>query len=107
LPANASDKEYAAWLWSQDPSNYTLQLLGARQVESVRQFLQKYAGLGGKAIYFHTRHDGQDWYTVVYGVYSDKAAARRAIERLPAELKSSSPWVRSFASIHAELDRAQ
>jgi DamX protein len=107
LSANASAKEYAAWLWSQDPSNYTLQLLGARQVESVRQFLLKYAELGGKAIYFHTRHDQQDWYTVVYGVYADKEAAKRAIDRLPAELKLSSPWVRSFASIHAELDRTQ
>ncbi len=107
LSANASAKEYAAWLWSQDPSKYTLQLLGARQVESVRQFLLKYAELGGKAIYFHTRHDQQDWYTVVYGVYADKDAAKRAIDRLPAELKSSSPWVRSFGSIHAELDRTQ
>lgn len=107
LSANAPAKEYAAWLWSQNPSNYTLQLLGARQLESVRQFLGRYTQLGGKAVYFHTRHDGQDWYTVVYGVYPDREAAKRAIERLPAELKSSSPWVRSFGSIHAELDRAQ
>jgi len=69
--------------------------------------LRKYTNLSGKAVYFHTRHDTRDWYTVVYGVYPDKESAKRAIERLPAELKSSSPWIRSFASIHAELDRAE
>jgi len=107
LSKDASPEEYASWLWSQDPRSYTLQLLGARQPTSVKQFLRKYTNLSGKAVYFHTRHDTRDWYTVVYGVYPDRESAKRAIERLPAELKSSSPWIRSFASIHAELDRAE
>lgn len=107
LPANASTEQHASWLWSQDPRSFTLQLLGARQSDSVNKFLRKYTNLNGKAVYFHTRHNARDWYTVVYGVYPDKSAAKKAIERLPPELKSSSPWIRSFASIHAELDRAE
>jgi len=96
-----------AWLWSQDPSNYTLQLLGARQSDSVKKFLRKYTNLNGKAVYFHTRHDTRDWYTVVYGVYPDRSQAAKAIKRLPNELQKASPWIRSFGSIHAELDRTE
>ena len=94
-----------SWLWSQDPRKFTLQLLGARQTDSVQQFLRKYADLNGKAVYFHTRHDSRDWYAVVYGVYASREQAQQAIKRLPQELQSGSPWIRSFASIHAELDR--
>ncbi len=107
LPKNATAEQHASWLWSQDPRSFTLQLLGARQSNSVNKFLRKYTTLNGKAVYFHTRHNARDWYTVVYGVYLDRASAKKAIERLPRELKSSSPWIRSFASIHAELDRAE
>jgi len=103
-PGSVSD-DYESWLWSQDPRKFTLQLLGARQTESVQQFLRKYADLNGKAVYFHTRHDSRDWYAVVYGVYASREQAQQAIKRLPAELQSGSPWIRSFASIHAELDR--
>lgn len=94
-----------AWIWSQNPSSFTLQLLGARQPDSIQKFLRKYSDLNGKAAYFHTRHDTREWYTVVYGVYANKEQAQQAIKRLPAELQSASPWVRSFGSIHAELDR--
>jgi len=107
IPANAKGPADQAWLWSQDPSNFTLQLLGARQSDSVKRFLRKYNDLSGKAVYFHTRHDTRDWYTVVYGVYADRAQATKAIKRLPKELQTASPWIRSFGSIHAELDRAE
>jgi len=113
LPSNRKSDNSAsvaanqAWLWSQDPSNFTLQLLGARQATSIKKFLGKYNKLSGKAVYFHTRHDTRDWYAVVYGVYSDRGQAAKAIKRLPKELQSASPWIRSFGSIHAELDRAE
>ncbi len=101
------DGNNEAWIWSQNPSSFTLQLLGARQSDSVQKFLRKYSDLNGKAVYFHTRHDTREWYTVVYGVYPSKEQAQQAIKRLPAELQSASPWVRSFGSIHAELDRTE
>ncbi len=104
---NLDPDKNASWLWSQDPSNYTLQLLGARQSDSVKKFLRKYTNLNGRAVYFHTRHDARDWYTVVYGVYPTRESAKQAIARLPAELQSASPWIRSFSSIHAELDQAE
>jgi len=105
--ANGNAAQNEAWLWSQDPTSFTLQLLGARQSTSIQKFLRKYSNLNGKAVYFHTRHDSQDWYAVVYGVYADRKQAQQAIKRLPQELQTASPWIRSFGSIHAELDRAE
>lgn len=102
-----SASQHEAWLWSQDPTSFTLQLLGARQSGSIEKFLRKYSDLNGKAAYFHTRHDTQDWYAVVYGVYPDRKQAQQAIKRLPQELQTASPWIRSFGSIHAELDRTE
>lgn len=107
LPRHGDEKQNESWIWSQDPSNFTLQLLGVRDTDSVKKFLREHRYLDGHAIYFHTRHDGRDWYAVVFGVYPDKQKAHEAIRRLPAALQKTSPWIRSFASIHAELARTE
>lgn len=104
---NVDETQNESWIWSQDPRHFTLQLLGARSARSIQQFLTKYKGLNGKAVFFYTRHDQRDWYTVIYGVYTDRESANRAIKRLPEELQGSSPWIRSFGSIHAELARTE
>jgi septal ring-binding cell division protein DamX len=106
-PKHGDVKQYESWIWSQDPRAFTLQLMGARETNSINKFLKQYPSLDGNAIYFHTRHDSRDWYTVIYGVYPDKQKALAAIRRLPPELQKASPWIRSFASIHAELARTE
>ena len=107
LPKQGDVKQYESWIWSQDPSYFTLQLMGARDSDRIKAFLKQHSNLDGHAIYFHTRHDGRDWYALVYGVYADKQKAREAIKRLPPALQKASPWIRSFASIHAELSRTE
>ncbi len=107
VPVHGDVKQYESWIWSQDPRYFTLQLMGAREPGSVKKFLQAHRDLDGHAVYFHTRHDGRDWYAIVFGVYTDKQKAREAIKRLPAILQKDSPWIRSFASIHAELARTE
>ena len=95
----------AGWIWSQDPQHFTLQLLGSRQEASVRQFVRDHH-LEGKATWFRSRQNGRDWYAVIYGVYPDRASALAARNALPAALRRQSPWARSFASIHSELEAA-
>ena len=97
------DKQnHVAWLWSQSPNNFTLQLLGSRNEAAIVAFIKKH-NLIGQAKYFHTRYDTRDWYTLVYGVYPNRQAAQRAIGDLPPALQKVSPWPRSFASIHKDL----
>ncbi len=95
-----------AWLWSQDPRRYTLQLLGGRNDKSIRQFIAKYK-LRDKAVYFHTRHNQRNWYALIYGSYENRQQALQAIKKLPPALQKTSPWARSFASIHKDLDQSQ
>lgn len=99
-------RDSKAWLWSQDPRHYTLQLLGGRNDKSIQKFIRKYK-LRDKAIYFHTNHNKRNWYALIYGSYNNRGEALQAIKELPSELQKTSPWARSFSSIHKDLDQSQ
>jgi len=101
----SSKQNHVAWLWSQSPSSFTLQLLGSRNESAIKQFIKKHK-LIGQAKYFYTRYDTRNWYTLVYGVYPNRAAATQAIKDLPPALQKVSPWARSFASIHKDLHQS-
>lgn len=103
IPAGLA--EQTAWLWSQDPSHFTLQLFGTYQRDSVPHFIRQHR-LSGKVAAFKSQRNGRDWYVLVYGSYSDRSKAKRAMSGLPASLNRSVPWVRSFASIHEVLHGA-
>ncbi|VAW95169.1 hypothetical protein MNBD_GAMMA23-481 [hydrothermal vent metagenome] len=105
-PPLTEAKDSSAWLWSQDPRHYTLQLLGGQNDKNIQQFIRKYK-LKGKAVYFYTRHNQRNWYALVYGSYKNRTDALQAIKKLPPALQKTSPWARSFASIHKDLDQSQ
>lgn len=87
-----------AWLWSRDPSHYTLQLSTTRNAPAVA------AGLSPDQLaVMITRREGQPSYSLFYGEFSDRAAAAAAIEGLPERLRKAGPRPRSFADIHDEL----
>ncbi len=103
VPPVGSDKATSAsWLWSRDPSHYTLQLLGGRTEAGIQHFIRQHK-LVGKAVYYRTLRNHQPWYILVYNSYPNHARARAAIANLPASLRKTRPWPRSFASIQAEL----
>lgn len=102
-PSSPNDKtSNAAWLWSQDPSHYTLQLLGGRTEAGILHFIRQHK-LAGKAVYYRTLRNKRPWYILVYNNYPDHARAKAAIANLPGSLHKTRPWPRSFASIQAEL----
>ncbi len=86
------------WLRQRDPSNYVIQLLGARDASAVRKFVDNHQ-LGVKGAWYVTSHENKPWYVVVYGMYPDRASARAAIKTLPEALQAGSPWPRSVASV--------
>lgn len=103
-PANPADQ--LSWLWSQNPSHWTLQLTAGKSEAAIKTFV-KHHQLTGKAVYFHRLRDGEDWYILLYGNYTDKNQASQAIQKLPSALRKAKPWVRSFGAIHAELHQSQ
>ena len=103
-PSLSNLKAHEAWLWSQDPSHFTLQLLGTQNVNNIKQFIKQHQ-LRGKVVYYHTQRDNQDWYALVYGTYPNNADAKSAVNQLPDPIRKLSPWVRNFSAIHAEMDK--
>lgn len=91
-----------AWLWSQDPGYYTLQLMSGKNENAIKSFIKQHR-LKGKAVYFKSIKEHQTRFVLVFGSYPNRPAAQKAIQALPASLQKSKPWVRSFASIHGEL----
>lgn len=103
IPSSNIPDNQESWLWSQDPSHYTLQLTAGTDKNAIKAFIKRH-GLRGKAVYFHRLRDGKDWYILVHGSYAGYSKAKQAISHLPSEVRKSKPWARSFSAIHAELN---
>jgi septal ring-binding cell division protein DamX len=93
-----------AWVWSQNPSHYTVQLAAAGSERAIEAAMRRTA-LPGEQVVVQTLRKGEPWYALIYGSFASMDAARGTIERLPAALKQAGPWVRSFASLQGELSR--
>ncbi|MDH5369237.1 MAG: SPOR domain-containing protein [Gammaproteobacteria bacterium] len=100
-PLMTENKE--GWLWSQDPSHYTLQLTAGTDKRAIEAFVKRH-NLTGKAIYFHKVRDGKDWYILIHGSYPGYSTAQQAIRQLPLAVQKAKPWTRTFSAIHAELN---
>jgi hypothetical protein len=89
-------------LLSVDKSYYTLQLVGARKEQNVKQFIEKHALQ--EAQYYHTKLSGKDWYVVVVGEYPSIEEAKAAAREFPPTV-AAQPWIRDFASIHSDIKK--
>ncbi len=94
------------WLMAQTPTAFTLQLLGTSKRQALLAFMGRHE-LQGQAAYFTSEHAGQPWYTLVYGIYQDRASAQAALATLPSALRSLHPWIRSLSSIQASIRATQ
>ncbi len=86
------------WLLRQKPAGYTLQLIGLRDEQAVKQFIER-NGLRKDVAYFRTLRDNRAWFSVVYGVYPDRSAALAARRTLPGRLGRGDAWPRTLGSI--------
>ncbi len=94
----------AAWLWGQDPTQSTIQLIAAGERGALRDFVA-HNRLQGDIAILELERNQAPWYILLMGRFQDKSEAKKMINRLPDELRNSSPWARSFASIHDELSQ--
>lgn len=100
--AAAAPSTFEQVLLAYDPSSYTVQIMGSRSVEKIREFLSGQPGLQASG-YFETRFQGQPWYVVVSGHYPQREQAQSAIAALPAVVRDLQPWVRSVADIQSSI----
>ena len=98
----------ARWLAREKPRTFTIQLLGTNnrtQLEGYLASLDPLIGLDRVFVY-RTVAGGRPWLAVLYGRFSGRAEAQRALAQLPARLKSQHPYLRSVQGIRAETGSA-
>ncbi|MBB72345.1 MAG: hypothetical protein CMF50_08100 [Legionellales bacterium] len=92
-------------LLSAQPTEYTLQVMGARDVLKLEQEMEAFK-VNEPVMYFHTLSQGRDWYVAVIGIYPSAESAKAAIEDLPASLQKKPLWVRSMGSVQQSIQSA-
>lgn len=98
----ATASPFVERLLEASPGNYAVQLLASHSEANISRFV---AELGGSqpAGYFETRFQGKPWFVAVLAVFEDRDQASRAIDSMPAKLRSNEPWIRSVASIQTDI----
>jgi DamX protein len=92
------------WLLQQDPNSWTLQILGAREPDTLVKFARQHQ-LGSDTAWYVTDLKGKPWYVLVHRSYSQRDVARQAINQLPAALKKARPWAKSMASVQKAIKK--
>lgn len=109
-PAVAADTQALAtqdprlWIYQQNPDYYTLQLASSKSLPLIQKYIAD-NNLAGRAGYYKSVRNGEDWYALVYGAYSSIDEAQAAIPTLPEGLRKWSPWVRKYQEIHRIMNR--
>ncbi len=111
VPARAADRGTAGsavkretWLLRQNPRTYTLQVLATGSEAALKKFIQRHK-LEGKVAYFRSDRNGKPWYSLLYGLYPDHAAAKAAKAQLPEDIRARGGWPRSIESVQAAIKR--
>jgi DamX protein len=92
------------WLRQQNPKAYTLQVIGAYDIETLKKFLVRHPLTD--IAFFKTTYRNRDWYVLVHGIYSNRREALAAREQLPASLRQSTqPWIRTLGSVQKVIRR--
>jgi hypothetical protein len=90
-------------LLSIDKHAYTLQLISDSNPKNLEKFVAE-NNLKGKVLVFHRRINGQEWFSLIYGVYASHGLAQAAQADLPLSAKIAKPWVRQLATIQQLID---
>lgn len=93
-----------SWILAQNPSHYTIQVLGVRDEKAVLKFVGRHR-LWNQAAYFQSDYKGKNWFSLLYGIYSTRKEALSAKEKLPKEIRKLSPWIRKMSSVHNAIKK--
>ena len=94
------------WLLQQNPTHFTLQLIGTSSQDKLESYVRKHK-LQDKAAYFHRTLNNKDWYSLLYGNYSQRDAATTTAKQLKNALGLEKIWIRQFKDIQASITQSQ
>ena len=95
------------WLQAQNPSQYTIQLIGVRSEPTLLRFIaENLSSLNRQQVaYYRSNYKSENWFPLLYGVYASKTEARSAIDGLPENIRKQSPWIRTLAAVQNDIKR--
>ena len=84
---------------------YVIQLIALSTREDLEQYIadNDLPVMSGAVV----EKDGERFYALLAGIYSDRETAERAARSLPEELSAHEPWIRSMESLQAAMARAE
>lgn len=88
------------WIRAQRSTNYTLQLMSGNAEADLQEFLRRWE-LSGEIAITHTQRRGKNWYSLLYGVYSNYNEAQDAAKKLPPHM--GKPWIRTLGSVQKDF----
>jgi DamX protein len=83
-------------------TDFMLQVLGSSNEQAVRDYVKRYVGQLPIS-YFETSMRDKPWFVVLVGPYASRELAQSAVLEFPADMQKQSPWVRTVASIQADI----
>jgi hypothetical protein len=95
-PPPVGDK---AWIESQSPGSYTLQVIASPNRDTVMSLLAEPTDHRVALLSFNK--DGRTWYAALIGIFASREEATAAVAALPARLRESTPWIRRFAELQS------
>lgn len=97
------------WLAKQPGTTVTIQLMGTEQPDDLRHELKRLSSvLEIDSLYvYQSRAGAKPLLTVLYGSYSDRDGAVRALQALPKTLRAHQPKLRTVGGILEELKQSQ
>jgi TPR repeat protein len=104
LPSAPAADLGEAWIKSQDPEHYTIQVIALRVPDNLYEFIARHDDWQPFAIYRPAGTERPLW-VLIQGVYPDVDAARAAAAALPSGLqKREELWIRKFAMVQGLLE---
>ncbi|MBF0266232.1 MAG: SPOR domain-containing protein [Gammaproteobacteria bacterium] len=80
------------------PENYTIQLLSASNLSSLKRVISRYPDVKPLS-WVKTNSNGKIWYRLIYGSFNSKKQAKNSYKKLPSKLKTKGYWIRKIKDL--------
>ncbi len=91
------------WIMDQNPLMYTIQVMAAKEKDSVSRFLTLNGNNQNQVAYYKMYSKNGLWYKFISGKFETFEKAKAACQNLPEKLKNLGPWPRQFESIQKDI----
>lgn len=90
------------WIMKQPAENVTIQIMATSKEAALQRFIKE-NDLQESAVYYQTRRNGGNWYTLIQGSFESFALAKIALNQLAPSLQAAQPWIKPMADIQQAL----